>query len=175
MKLTDILPLDQWLELEKQIHDIFGLNAAVYNVDGFRITDYQNWANRLCPVVKGNEKGQSSICAVANQHIMAQAKDTKKPAIDECDTGLIKIAIPIFIGDEFLGIAGGCGLLPDDGEIESFLISKITGIDEQEIQSLSGDIDTVNADNTEEIVGFIKKRIDEMIEEIENLKDSLPD
>jgi ligand-binding sensor protein len=162
MKLTDILPLDKWVELEKQIHDIYGLNAAVYNIDGFRITDYKNWANRLCPVIKSNEAGQSSICAVANQHTMAQAKDTKKPVSEECDAGLIKIAIPIFAGDEFLGIAGGCGLLPDGGEVESFLISKTTGIDEEEIEGLSDDIKTMQADHIEKVIEFIKERIDEI-------------
>jgi len=170
MELTDILPLDQWLELERKIHYMFGLNAAVFNKDGFRITDYQNWANRLCPVIKGNEKGQSFICAVANQNMIAQAKETKKPVTDECDAGLIKIVIPIFVGDEFLGIAGGCGLLPEDSEVESFLVSKITGIDEEEIQGLSDDIDIIKADKTETIVESIKERINEIISEIEKQK-----
>jgi ligand-binding sensor protein len=167
MELTDILPLDEWLELEKQIYNMFGLNAAVFNKDGFRITDYKNWANRLCPVIKGNEKGQSFICAVANQNMMAQAKDTKKPVTDECDAGLVKIVIPIFAGDEFLGIAGGCGLLPEDGEVESFLVSKVTGIDEEEIQGLSDDINIIKADKVNKIIECIKEQIDKIVSDIE--------
>ena len=167
MKLIDILPREQCLELEKQIHNMFRLNAAVFDKDGLRITDYKNWANRLCPVVKGNEKGQNFICGVANQNMMAQAKETKNPVADECDAGLTKVVIPIFVGDEFLGIAGGCGLLPDGSEVESFLVSKVTGIDEEEIQGLSDDINTIKADKTETIVEFIKERINEIVCNVE--------
>ena len=163
MKLTDILPLEKWVELEKQIHNRFGLNASVFDKDGMRITDYKNWANRLCPVVKSNEKGQSFICAVANQNMIAQAMETRKPVTEECDAGLLKLVVPIFGGDEFLGIAGGCGLLLDDGEIESFLVSKITEIDEQEIQSLSNDINRITSDKIESLIESIQEQIHSIV------------
>jgi len=155
MKPTDILPLEQWVELEKEIHNRHGLNAAVLDKDGMRITDYKNWANRLCPVVKSNEKGQSFICAVANQNMMAQAMETRKPVTEECDAGLLKLVVPIFVGDEFLGIAEGCGLLLDDSEVDSFLVSKTTGIDEKEIQGLSDDISKITADKAESLIESI--------------------
>ena len=155
MKLIDILPLEQWVELEKRINNRLGLNAAVFDKDGIRITDFRNWANRLCPVVKTNEKGQSFICALANQNMMAQAMQTRKPVAGECDAGLVKLVVPIFVGDELLGIAGGCGLLLDDSEVESFLVSKITGIDENEIQSLSDDINRITADKAESLIEYV--------------------
>ena len=163
MKLTDILPLEKWVELEKQIHNRHGLNAAVLDKDGVRITDYRNWANRLCPVVKSNEKGQSFICALANQNMMAQAMQTRKPVTGECDAGLVKLVVPIFVGDAFLGIAGGCGLLLDDSEVESFLVSKITGIDESEIINLSDDIGRVAADKTESLIEDLQEQIDRIV------------
>lgn len=52
---------------------------------------------------------------------MAQAKQTRKPVIGECDAGLIKIAVPIFIDGTFMRTAGGCALLPAGGEVETFL------------------------------------------------------
>ena len=64
------------------------------------------------------------------------------------------------MGDEFLGIAGGCGLLLDNGEVESFLVSKITGINEKEIQSLSDDINRITADKAEFLVEFVQEQID---------------
>ena len=163
MKLTDILPLEKWVELEKQIHNRHGLNAAVLDKDGVRITDYRNWANRLCPVVKSNEKGQSFICALANQNMMAQAMQTRKPVTGECDAGLVKLVVPIFVGDAFLGIAGGCGLLLDDSEVEVFLVSKITGIDEKEIQGLSDDISKITADKAESLFGYVQEQIDRIV------------
>jgi ligand-binding sensor protein len=163
MKLADILPLEKWVELEKQIHNRHGLNAAFFNKDGTRITDCRNWTNRLCPVVTSNEKGQSFICAVANQNMLAQAMETRKPVTEECDAGLVKLVVPIFVGDEFLGIAGGCGLLLDDGEVESFLVSKTTGIDEKEIQGLSDDISKITADKAESLIEYLQEQIDRIV------------
>ena len=163
MKLSDVLPLEQWVELEKQINNRFGLNAAVFDKDGLRITDYENWVNRLCPVVKAHEMGQSFICAVVNQNIMAQARETRKPVTEECDAGLIKIAVPIFVDEEFLGIAGGCGLLLDDGEVDSFPVSKITGIDEKEIQGLSDDINRITTHEAESLIEYVQEQIDRIL------------
>ena len=103
MKLTDIYPIEKWMAFEKKIHERSGLDANVFNPNGIRITEYKEWVNRLCPAVKAIDKGQSYICAVAHMNIAAQAMKTRLPAIEECDAGLIKIVVPIFIGDEFAG------------------------------------------------------------------------
>ena len=58
--------------MSKEINRQSGLNAAVYDVAGVRITDFKKWANRLCPALRGTEKGQKFICAVAHQNIAAQ-------------------------------------------------------------------------------------------------------
>jgi hypothetical protein len=71
MKLTDIAPLEKWLELEQKINERSGLNASVFDVNGVRITNFKKWANKLCPVIKADEKGQAYICAVAHQNIAA--------------------------------------------------------------------------------------------------------
>ena len=140
MRLLDIMPIEKWIELEKEINKRSGLNASVFDADGIRITDFKKWANRLCPVVKANEKGQSYICAVAHQNAANQAKKTSAPVTIECDAGLVKFVVPIIVDDEFLGVAGGCGLMQKGSEVDSFLINKTTGIDVGEIENLSDDI-----------------------------------
>ena len=160
MKLSDLLPLEKWVELERQVNNRFGLNAAVYNKDGIRITDYENWANKLCPMVKANKMGQSFICALANQNMMAQAIQTRKAVIEECDAGLVKIIVPIFVGDEFLGVAGGCGLLLNDGEVDYFMVSNATGIDEKEIQGMSDDINRITTHEAESLIEYVQEQID---------------
>ena len=88
MRLVDILPSKNWVELEQEIHKRSGLNASVFDADGIRITKFQKWANRLCPMIKANEKGQSYICAVAHQNIAAQSMKKKEPIVEECDAVL---------------------------------------------------------------------------------------
>ena len=163
MVLADIAPLERWAELEKKINRRSGLNVSVFNIEGIRITDFQVWANRLCPVVKANEKGQSYICAVAHQNIASQAMRNREPVIAECDGGLIKLVVPIFVGDEFLGVVGGCGHLPVDGEVEIFLISKTTGIDEKEIEDLSYDIKIMSKEEAQSTVEFIRQEAEEIL------------
>jgi ligand-binding sensor protein len=144
MELTDILPLEKWIKLEQEINRLSGLDANVFNTKGVRISDVKNWANRLCPAIKDTDKGQTFICAVAHMNLAAIAKNTRKSVIEECDAGIVKLVVPIFIKDEFIGAFGACGLLAEDGEVDSFMINKTTGIDEKKIESLSNDIKTVS-------------------------------
>jgi len=163
MQLTDILPLEKWVEFEKDINSNYGLNAGVFDKDGNKVTQYTNWGNRLCPVVKGNEKGRSAICAVANQNMLGQAKQTKQSVSEECDAGLVKFVSPIFVGDEFLGIASGCGRLLDTGEVDSFLINKLAGIDQEEVESLSSDINKITKGEVESVITYVEERINEIV------------
>jgi ligand-binding sensor protein len=160
MNLIDILPVEKWIELEKEINKRSGLNASVFDADGIRITDFKKWANRLCPVVKANEKGQSYICAVAHQNAANQAQKTREPVIIECDAGLVKVVVPIFVDDEFLGVAGGCGLLQRGSEVDGFLINKTTGIDAGEIKKLSDDIAFISIAKLESVINHIEQELE---------------
>lgn len=163
MKLTDLLPLDAWVELEEKVTKRFGLSGNIFDTAGIRITDYRNWANRLCPEIKANDKGQSFICAVAHQNLATQAKQSRKPIIEECDAGIAKVVVPIFVDDEFLGAACGCGSLLEGGEVDSFLINKITGIDEEKIESLSHDMGTISAEEADTLVRFLEEKINNIV------------
>lgn len=83
MKLTDLLPIEKWKEFEEELTERFGLDANIFNIDGIRITDHKKWANRLCPAIKGTDRGQSYICAVAHMNLATQAKQTRKSLIEE--------------------------------------------------------------------------------------------
>ena len=159
MELTDVLPIEKWIELEDDIRRRSGLMASIYNVDGIRITGRRHWPNRLCPAIKATDKGQAFICAVAHMNLAIIARNTRAPVIEECDAGLLKLVVPIFVGDRFLGAFGGCGMLLEDGEIDSFMINKTTGIPEEEIEKLSVDIPTIGRKEVEALAGYIQQRL----------------
>jgi ligand-binding sensor protein len=163
MELTDLLPLEKWKELEKEITRRSGLDANIFNIDGIRITDYKNWANKLCPAIKATDKGQSYICAVAHMNLSIQAKQTQKSLVEECDAGLVKIIVPIFMKDEFLGAVGACGFLLDDGEVDPFLVNMTTGINEEDIERLASDIETISTEKAGAIVSYIEEEISKII------------
>jgi len=163
MELTDVAPLETWGELEQEINKRSGLNASVFNADGIRITNFVKWANHLCPAIKGNAKGQSYICSVAHQNLAAQSAKTHEPVIETCDAGMMKLVVPIFVNDEFLGVAGGCGCLEKTEEIDTFLINKTTGINEEDLVNLAEDIPLMTRDEAEASAAYIKNEIERLL------------
>lgn len=163
MNLKDIAPLERWVELEKDIHRKSGLDVNVFNPDGYRISEFKIWANQLCPQIKATDKGQSFICAPAHMNIATQARRSKQPAIEECDAGMIKLVVPIFIDDEFVGTVGACGFLLDDGEVDGFLVNKMTDIEEDTVERLSEGIPSVSTKNAESLSLYITEQISKII------------
>jgi ligand-binding sensor protein len=165
MELTDIAPLKRWIELEKEIHQKSGLDVNVFNTVGYRISKFKEWANRLCPEIKATDKGQSFICAPAHMNIATLAMRSKRPVIEECDAGMIKLVVPIFVRDEFVGAVGACGFLLDDGEVDSFLVNKMTDIDEDTVVHLSEGIPSIAAKSAEALGKYIIQQVEKIINE----------
>lgn len=163
MKLTDILPVEQWIELEKEIHAKSGLNPTIYDTEGVSITRTSTFPNSLCPEIKSIPKGQTFICSAAHQNIAGEAEESREPVVDACDAGLVKIVVPIYVGDTFVGAAGGCGLLPEDGEVESFLIGKTLDMDDERVEELAQSVPTISDQKAKDVADFIKGRIDSII------------
>jgi ligand-binding sensor protein len=133
-----------------------------------RITDFKKWANKLCPVIKADEKGQSYICAVAHQNIAAEAERSRKPVIAECDAGLMKMVVPIFVNDEFLGVAGGCGYVLGDGEVDTFMVNKTIGLAEEKLKNLSDDVPVMTPEQAQSHAAFIQNEVDQILNVYEN-------
>ena len=163
MKLTDILPTEKWVELEEDIVQRYGVDSNVFNVNGVRISEFKAWANDLCPAIKATDKGQSFICAVAHMNLAAQAMQTRKAVVEECDAGLVKIVVPIFLDGLFLGAVGACGVLFEDGEVDTFLINKITEIAEETVAQLSEKIGSISKEKVQDLSHFVQDKIDKII------------
>jgi ligand-binding sensor protein len=159
MKLTDLAPLEKWMALEKDIHKKSGLDVNVFDTKGYRISEFKNWANRLCPEIKATDKGQSFICAPAHMNIATLAMRSKQPVIEECDAGLLKLVVPIMLNDEYVGAVGACGFLLDDGEVDSFLVNKMTDISEDRVERLAEGIDSITTEKAEILAQYIEDQI----------------
>ena len=80
----------------------------VFDTKGYRISELKNWANRLCPEIKATDKGQSFICAPAHMNIATLAMRSRQTVVEECDAGMLKLVVPIFANDEYIGAFGAC-------------------------------------------------------------------
>ena len=168
MKLTDLLSVEEWTKLEKDIHERYGLDTNVFNTSGIRITPYKSWVNRLCPEIKATDKGQSFICAVAHMNLATMARNGGEAVVEECDAGIVKIVVPIFIRDDFVGAVGACGKCLDDGEVDTFLVNKITDMDEEKVESLSQDIAFISTETTRELITYVEEKLAEIIQRYES-------
>jgi len=165
MELTDLMPLEKWVALEEEICSRFQIDANVFNVEGIRITDHKEWQNELCPAIKATDKGQSFICAVAHMNLAAIAQNTGEPVVEECDAGLVKMVVPIFVQDAFLGALCGCGVMLEGGEADSFLINKMTDIDAEEVEQLAVGIREISQDDVDAFVSYAKRRIGQILKD----------
>lgn len=163
MELLDVCSLETWQSLENEIRERSGLNAAIFNVKGIRIIPTPQWPNRLCPEIKANSKGQSFICATAHMNIANQAKQSREPVIEECDAGMVKLVVPIYVGNQFVGAVSGCGLLLDDGEVDTFLVNKITEIPEERLEDLASGVGAVSMDQAKALCQFIQERLEQIV------------
>ena len=159
MELTDICPLSRWEDLEHAIFEKFGFQGSVFNPEGIRITEVKNWSNELCPAIKSTDKGQSYICSVAHMNMTTIAKNTGKRVEEECDAGFSKIVVPIIHKDEFIGVAGGCGLVAEDGEADTFAVTKITDMDEDRVEALAENLPTITPEKMAAAADFIESEV----------------
>ena len=165
MELTDLMPLAKWVDLEKEINRRSRFNAAVYDAQGMRITDFKKWANRLCPSIRETRKGLQSICSVAHQNVAARVAKTHETVVDECDAGLMKFAIPIFVDDEFLGVAGGCGKLRGESQVDAYLVHRTAELNEKFVEELAHDVETIDEDRLASVIDYVERQVAQIIEE----------
>ncbi len=163
MKLTELAPLERWMELESDINARSGMDANVFDTKGYRISSQKHWANELCPAIKDTDKGQSFICAPAHMNIAAQAMRSGETVIEECDAGMIKLVVPIFAGGEFVGAVGACGMRFEDSEVDAFLVNKMTDIAEERVESLAAGVPSITRAKAEELGRYVRARVDEIL------------
>lgn len=162
MQLTDLAPLKRWMDLEKDIHQKSGLDVNVFDTKGYRISELKNWANQLCPAIKATDRGQSFICAPAHMNIANLAMRSQQAVVEECDAGMLKLVVPIFANGVFVGAVGACGFLLDNGEVDSFLVNKMTEISEKDIERLATGIASISTKKAQALGRYIMDQINEI-------------
>ena len=105
-------------------------------------------------------------------NIASMAMRAKKTVTEECDAGLLKMVVPIFVNGEFTGAVGACGVILDEGEVDAFLINKMTGIDDNQIELLSQDLPSVTTEKLQAAARYIEEQIALILGEFESGKGS---
>ena len=80
----------------------------------------------------------------------------------------MKFVVPIFVENEFLGTAGGCGLLRNQEQVDAYLVHRTTDLDENVVENLSEDIETIPNDRLESAISYLEKKVTEIIRELKS-------
>lgn len=162
MDLTDLQPKEKWVELQQELHDRFHFNADVMDRDGARLAG-NTWGNDLCRAIRGDAKGHGAICAPAGQVFAHLMQEGRASFVEECDAGMVRISVPVIKDGELLGAVGGCGLLPEEGEVDEFMVEMSTDMDADTVAGLAKTVPAASEERVREILDFIEARVAELI------------
>jgi len=154
MELTDIMSFEGWKSIADQIHEKFGFNGTVYKKDNYVLAKSDGWANNICPAIKAGDS--VSVCSSAQLRLSKIAQEKKECIVDECDAGFVKFLMPLYIGNEFAGMIGGCGCLAENTEIDAFHISKL--LKKEDITDILSSTKHIPKDELREAVQFVQKQ-----------------
>ncbi|NDV18842.1 transcriptional regulator [Pseudodesulfovibrio sp. JC047] len=162
MNLTDLIGKDDLIALQNELRDAFGLNADIMDAEGKKVVGH-TWGNELCSTIRDDAKGFGSICAPAGQMFHHVLSTTKEPIAEFCDGGMMRVAVPVLHDGEYIGAVGGCGLAPDDDEVDTFTIGMMSDLDEAVLTEKAKTVAVGSQDKIKEIQSYITRRVEELI------------
>ena len=96
-----------------------------------------------------------------------EVRETKIPAITDCDAGMLVVCVPLFIGDELVGMVGGCGGFVDDNEPETYLLEKMAGLSEDKVAEICAGMPRKTASDVQALSDYIEGRVAEIVKDYE--------
>ena len=163
MKPSDLLPLDEWAELERELAQRTGLTTVVFDSENVRVTGTTTWANELCPLIKGEPQSATQICAMAQQAILAVARTTGNAVVEECDAGMVKIVAAIIIDGELVGSISGCGRLLEGAQLEEEYAAETVGAPLADVHGRTASVRTISNEQAQAHARLMQQTVDEIV------------
>ncbi len=134
----DLKSREEWTDIVARAYEETRMTATLTDDKGNHILDEQGERYPLCRKIRENDASRTFICSQTNMAMLEEVKQARKPVIDECEAGLIRMVVPIFRDDVLIGQLTACGLASKgEDEIDPFLISKQVGVSEEEVEELA--------------------------------------
>ena len=84
----------QWEELLEEVANQTLMTAMLTDREG-AILKIRGNRNPLCSRIRQSRDSQSAICGQTNTAMLEEARTTLSPVVEECEAGLLRIAVPI--------------------------------------------------------------------------------
>ncbi|MDL2225629.1 EAL domain-containing protein [Eubacteriales bacterium OttesenSCG-928-M02] len=100
--VTDIVGLEYLQRIQDSLGKVTKITTAVLNTEGVPVTGATN-LYAFCEMMQASPDGVQ-MCMRTNGELIRIGKETRQPAIVTCpNSGLKTAAVPIFLGEKFLG------------------------------------------------------------------------
>ncbi|MCY6960171.1 sensor histidine kinase [Clostridium brassicae] len=99
--LKDIIDIDMLQNIQDRLAEITGLAYNIVDFKGNPINNYSNFS-KFCKKMRSTTEGMKTCCD-ANAHAGLEAAIRQKPYIFKCPAGLVDVATPIIVNNNYLG------------------------------------------------------------------------
>jgi ligand-binding sensor protein len=123
MKLQDLYSVEEWDKLLGSFKTVMGVAPITIDAAGNPVTS-ACFTCDACRMIKATAEG-AKRCKEGHQQMVAEAKLSRKAMVKFCHAKFLKVTIPIFNGDEFLGITGGCNIMPENAQVDDAFFHKL--------------------------------------------------
>jgi len=134
MRLLDLYSVEEWDRLLGSFKTVMGIAPITIDGAGNPVTS-ACFTCEACRMIKSTPEG-AKRCKEGHQQMVAEAKASRKALVKACHAKFLKVTIPIFNGDEFLGITGGCNVLPENEKVDDEFFHRLAaeiGVDGEQL------------------------------------------
>ncbi|HYH03513.1 MAG TPA: PocR ligand-binding domain-containing protein [Bacillota bacterium] len=134
MQLTDLFTKEEWDKVLGVYKTVLGIAPITFDAMG-TVINTPVFTCEACRLIKGTQEG-ARRCSASQGQMVAKTKVVKAAIVEECHAGFTKVVIPIFYGEEFLGVTGGCNIFRENQvpqEAFYLKLAKELGIDSRRL------------------------------------------
>ncbi len=157
MGVYDIRSEGEWQAILDEVSRRLGMPAALLDENNV-ILQHSGTRNPLCRRIRDQKESKSMICGQSQQYMAERAWSGRRPVIEACEAGLAKVVLPVFQDGQRVGTVTACGSSCGGEEIETFLIQKATGLDEESLSKLAAEVSEVDPDVLREVGEEVHQR-----------------
>lgn len=100
--VTDIIDAEYLLKIQDGLGKLTKITTAILDTEGVPVMRATN-LHSFCEMMQSSESG-IGMCMITNAQLIAKNQETRAPSIVTCpNSGLKTAAVPIYLGDEYLG------------------------------------------------------------------------
>ncbi len=138
----EIMSAEQWDEILEDLASRSLMNVLLTDDEG-GILRTCGRHNGLCERIRADDGARTAVCSQTNTAMLGLVRVTLQPVIEECEAGMLRLVIPVVRGGILVFQVTACGRLAHGGEIETFLLSKLLQMQEDDVVDLARSVNLV--------------------------------